>query len=143
LKTLHQSPIRIKSKEISMPPVRYREPRKSAVPCRIQLLFSDQMVISQPSLVYDIGSNNLRTTDKTATNQIWWLFQPLYRFTVLANSVIKTNVSYSTSGVAELGADSENGSLKCSSEESAPNSAAYHPQFKKKVYHYQIQPHLS
>ena len=51
-------------------PVRYREPRKSAVPGRIQLLFSDQMVVSQPSLVYDMGSNKSRITDKTAANQV-------------------------------------------------------------------------
>jgi hypothetical protein len=97
LKTLHQSPIRIKSKENSMPPVRYREPRKSAVPCRIQLLFSDQMVVSQPSLVHGIGSNKLWITDKTVANQIWWFFQPFCRFTVLAKPYLQLYCAYSSS----------------------------------------------
>ncbi len=74
--------------------------------------FSDIMVVSQPSLVYDMGSNKFRIKDKTAANQTWWLFQPRYRFTVLANSILKINVSYSTSGIAELEVGSENGSLK-------------------------------
>jgi hypothetical protein len=42
------------------------------------------VVVSQPSLVYDMGSNNFGTMDKTAANQVWWFCQPLFRFTVLA-----------------------------------------------------------
>ena len=71
------------------------------------------MVVSQPSLVYDIGSNKFRIKDKTTTNQIWWLSQPLYRFTVLANSVFSNLVFLlQQPGVAELKAGSENGPLK-------------------------------